>query len=168
MCVWGGGLLYIWSTVQAQYNWPIKISECTASLCSGEQRQGRLSFCKSCPEQAFLWKAAPFLFRKTESKCCRWRQEAFSMLNYFHYVFSDAYWFHSRKSERLQQPLAALHVPYISSSAETMAQYKHIFSLRSFRRDVYDPLIKSSTNKRTKWSNQNWKHFNYIKNLSNL
>lgn len=32
-----------------------------------------------------------FLFRKTESKCRLWRQEAFRMLNYFHYVFSDAY-----------------------------------------------------------------------------
>lgn len=36
-------------------------------------------------------RSVPFLFRKTEPKCCLWRQEAFSMLNYFHYVFSDAY-----------------------------------------------------------------------------
>lgn len=99
----GTPLPYIWSSL-SQYNWPIKISECTASLCSGEKRQGRLSLCKSCSEQASLSRAVPFLFRKPGSECCLRRQEAFSMLNYFHYAFSDAYWLHSRKSERLLQP----------------------------------------------------------------
>lgn len=83
-----------------------------------------------------------------------WRQEAFSMLNYFHYVFSDAYWLHSRRVRGCSREAALSHVPYISRTAETMAQDRHILTKVILERFLWpsslSPLLTNEQNETIK------------------
>lgn len=146
----GGALPYRGSSLN-QHNRPIKISECTASLCSGEKRQGRLSLCKSCSEQTLLWKAA-FLFRKTGSKGCLETRS----LQYAELLSLRIF----RRLGRVRdcsREAVLLPVLYISSAAETMAQDRHILIKVILERFLWptslSPLLTNKQNETIKTGN---------------
>lgn len=90
--------------------------------------------------------------RTTEPQCCLWRQEGFSMLNYFHYAFSDAYWFYGRKQKTAAGSESSILCGRREQNAETMAQHKHKFALRScFGEMLFTLFPLYSANK---WTNK--------------